>query len=136
MQNAQCRVQNAEANSLTERGDLEMSEPTDDVIALVRDLMFVSRITASARAVGASVRVVRNPADLGAAAGRLLIVDLNLDGALEAASQWRNEHEASDVIGFVSHVDAQTIAQARALGIEKILARSRFVQVIEDLLRP
>ena len=113
-----------------------MAEPAADVIALVRDLMFLSRITASARAVGANVRVVRNPADLGTAAGRLLIVDLNLDGALEAASQWRKEHEASDIVGFVSHVDAQTIAQARALGIEKILARSRFVQVIEDLLRP
>jgi hypothetical protein len=113
-----------------------MAESNETVIALVRDLMFVSRITATARAVGVAVQVVRNPAELGSAVGRLLILDLNLSGAMEAAAEWRKQNRAAGVVGFVSHVDSQTIARARELGIEKVLARSRFVEVLEELMRP
>ena len=103
------------------------------ILVLVRDLMFSSRISATARAAGVAVRVVREPGELAKAPGRRLIVDLNQSGALEAAVAWR-QASAGEVVGFVSHVDAETIARARAGGIDHVVPRSRFVEVLPGLL--
>jgi len=105
------------------------------ILALVRDLIFASRITATARAQGVDVRLLRDPAALGAERGSRLIVDLNQPGALEAAAAWKSAHPAArEVIGFVSHVDADIIAAARAAGIDQVLARSAFATKLPDLL--
>jgi hypothetical protein len=104
------------------------------VLVLVRDLMFLGRINSTARAVRVPVKVIRDPAKLADEAGRRLIADLNLDGAIEAAGAWKGS-TGGEVIGFVSHTDAATIAGARAAGVERVLARSRFVETLPDLLR-
>ncbi|HEX4793502.1 MAG TPA: hypothetical protein VH370_06905 [Humisphaera sp.] len=108
-------------------------EAAQPVLALVRDLMFVSRIGAEARALGLEIRIVREPTKLAGEAGRLLLVDLNLDGAIEAASSWQQSTHGQ-TIGFVSHVDADTARRAREAGIGRILARSRFVELLPTLL--
>ena len=105
------------------------------VLVLVRDLMFSSRITATARAANAPVKLIRDPAALAGAEGRLLIVDLNQPDALEAAVAWKRQ-SSGEVVGFVSHVDVDTIARARATGVDRVVARSQFVNVLSDLLRP
>jgi hypothetical protein len=108
------------------------------VIALVRDLIFASRITATAADVGTPVTLVRDPAKLAehtrGGANSLLIVDLNLPGAIDAARAWKGATGAS-VTGFVSHVDTATIAAARDAGVDRVLARSRFVELLSALLR-
>lgn len=109
------------------------------VLLLVRDLMFSSRITATARAAGIDVAIFRDPTQLAATPGRRLIVDLNLPGAIEAAAAWMRSSAGpgsarGDVVGFVSHVDADTIARARAAGIDRVLPRSRFVETLPELL--
>jgi hypothetical protein len=38
------------------------------------------------------------------------------------------------VVGFVSHVDAVTIAHARGSGLDRVLPRSRFVEQLPELL--
>ncbi len=107
------------------------------VIALVRDLMFVGRLTAEARAAGVPLTVIRDPAKLGEAPASLLIVDLNLPAALEAAAAWKLVFPARSVIGFVAHTDAATIARAREAKLDQVLARSAFVtQLPALLLRP
>jgi hypothetical protein len=109
-------------------------EANPTVLVLVRDLMFSSRISAAARAAGAAVSLLRDPAGLDPnAPGRRLIVDLNLPGALESAVEWKGT-TAGEVVGFVSHVDAETIARARAAGIDRVLPRSRFVEILPELL--
>ena len=108
--------------------------PDAPVIVLVRDLMFSSRISATARSAGTPVTLLRDPAALAGIAGGRLIVDLNQPGALDAAIAWK-EASGGDVIGFVSHVDADTIARAKAAGIDEVMPRSRFVTVLPDLLR-
>ena len=112
-----------------------MAEAGDElpVLVLVRDLMFSSRISAAARAAGVAIAIVRDPAQVSGARGRRLIVDLNQAGALEAAADWKAA-SAGDVVGFVSHVDSETIARARASGIDRVLPRSRFVEILPDLL--
>ena len=105
-----------------------MNTPTP-IVALVADLIFRSRITAEARAAGVELAVIGQPAKLATTDGGALIVDLNLNGAIAAAAQWAVA-TGNPVIGFVSHVDEQTIAEARAAGIQNVVARSRFVQVL------
>ena len=108
-----------------------MSQP---ILVLVRDLMFASKISATAHAAGVAVKMIRDPEKLGAESGDRLIVDLNQAGALEAAAQWK-AGGGGHVIGFVSHVDRETIDRARSLGIDEVLPRSQFVQRLAGLLR-
>jgi hypothetical protein len=113
---------------------------TPQILVLVRDLMFSGRILAEARAAGANVKVIRDPAQIAKLdqsaqpVPGLMIADLNLPGAIAAAADWRRLTNGT-VVGFVSHVDAEAIAQARAAGLDQVLARSRFVQVLPDLLK-
>jgi hypothetical protein len=114
-----------------------MSDPNpagEPILVLVRDLMFSSRITATARAGNVPVVVVRDAAQLAGRTGRRLIVDLNQDGAIDAAVAWKTS-SGGDVIGFVSHVDGPTIARAREAGIDRVMPRSRFVEELPALLR-
>lgn len=112
------------------------AQPVDRavVLVLVRDLMFSSRIAATARAADVAVKLLREPTALAGTEGRLLIVDLNQAGALDAAVAWKRQ-SAREVVGFVSHVDAETISRARSAGIDHIMARSQFVNVLGNLLR-
>ena len=103
------------------------------VLALVRDLIFASRIAGTARQLGIPLTVVRDPAALAGAAGRRLIVDLNLPGGIEAATAWK-QAAGGAVVGFVSHVDAATIHKARVAGVDRVMARSQFVQSLPTLL--
>src|SRR5690242_19512218 len=93
------------------------------ILVLVRDLMFASRISATARAENAQVTMLRDVAQLATASGARLIVDLNQSGAIEAAASWKQQH-GGEVFGFVSHVDQETIDRAKAAGIDQIMARS------------
>jgi hypothetical protein len=107
------------------------------VLCVVRDLLFYSKIRAAAAAVGVELRTVRDPARLstetvgGSFAGA--IVDLNQPGALQAAADWYAQ-TSRPVVGFVSHVDTETITRARSLGIDRIFARSQFEQKLPALL--
>ena len=109
-----------------------MSDSALPVLALVRDLMFVSKIASAAKAQGATVKIIRDPAKLVGESGRLLIVDLNLPGAIEAVATWVASSNAPSV-GFVSHVDADTARRAREAGIATVMARSQFVNAVEEL---
>ena len=104
------------------------------VVVLVRDLILGSRVSAAAARLGVPIRSLRDPTALADAAGDRLIVDLNLDGAIAAATAWRSAAAGRTVVGFVSHVDAETTRHAREQGIDRVLARSRFVEILPELL--
>jgi hypothetical protein len=107
------------------------------VLALVRDLLFATKISSTARALDIPCTIVRDPAQLSAAPiTSLLLVDLNLPGAIEAAAAYQQARPELQTIGFVSHVDADTIARARAAGLTRVLARSAFSESLPQLLRP
>lgn len=115
-------------------GSMENTEePQAVVLALVRDLLFGSRITASARAVGVHLRCLRDPVKLGEMDGRMLLVDLAEPGAVAAAAAWKRRYERP-VVGFVAHVDTATIASAREAGIDRVLARGAFAAQLESIL--
>lgn len=109
--------------------------PPKVVIALVRDLMFSSKITATARAVGVPVTIVRDPARLADTPGDRLLIDLNLPGAIDAAAAWAGADPSRQTVGFVSHVDTDTIHQARTAGIQQVMARSQFTARLAEILQ-
>jgi CheY-like chemotaxis protein len=116
------------------------------VLALVDDLLFLSRIREVAREAGAEVRPVRDSADLVAAArdgGRLVLVDADssrLPWARAVAALRADPSVASlPVVAFFSHVHADRADAARAAGCSRVLARGAFVKelprLIEDAAR-
>ena len=111
------------------------------VIAVVDDLMFLSRIREAARGTGAEVRSVRGPKDLVEAArdgGRLVIVDADSSRLpwAEAIGALRADPSvaAVPVIAFLSHVHAERAEEARAAGASRVLARGAFVQELPRLM--
>jgi hypothetical protein len=105
----------------------------DPLLVLVRDLLFSSKITSAAKQAGTPFKVIRDPAQLAAQPGRRLLVDLTLDGAIDAAADWGRQ-SGRDVVGFVGHVETEIIASARAAGIAKVVSRGQFVQILPGLV--
>ena len=103
-------------------------------LALVRDLLFASKITSAAAAAGVECRIIRQADRLSDQPGQVLLVDLNLPDAISAAARW-GETTGGRVIGFVSHVDEATIAAARAAGLNEVLSRGQFAQRLPELLK-
>jgi len=111
------------------------------VIALVDDLMFLSRIREAARATGADVLCARGAADAVAAAragGRLVLVDADASRLpwAEALAALRVEPalRALPVVAFVSHVHPERARAATAAGASRVLSRGAFVRELPGLL--
>ena len=102
------------------------------ILALVRDLLFASKITATARSAGVEVKIIRDPAQLPNEGNRLF-VDLNQPGTLQAALKWKTATGGS-VIGFSSHTDADAILRAKEAGIDKIMTRGQFDATLPQVL--
>ena len=107
--------------------------PAPPLLILCRDLLLGSKITATAQSAGIVFTVVRDAAKLHDQPGARLIVDNVFDGAIEAAAAWKAEHGGA-VVGFVSHVDTETIRRAREAGLDRVLARSAFVIELETII--
>jgi PleD family two-component response regulator len=114
------------------------------ILALVADLMFSSKIRAAAGASGADVRFARTAEDAVAQARALppslVLLDLNAAplAPVETIARFKADSALAGVriVGFVSHVQSDIIAAARAAGIDEVLARSAFVSRLPELLAP
>lgn len=105
------------------------------ILILCRDLMFTSKILATARARSIATQVIRDPAQLQAQPGTLLLVDLSQESALDAAHQWKSATSGM-VIGFTGHMDTQNLQRARELGFDRVLTRGQFTAELDQLLSP
>jgi hypothetical protein len=103
------------------------------VLVLCRDLLFTSKITAAAQSVGVSVSIIRDPTKLAEAAGDAMIVDLNQDGFLEPAADWK-QRTGGQLTGFVGHVHTDIVARARALGFDNVIPRGAFNARLGEIL--
>ena len=117
---------------------------TRSVLAVVDDLMLRSRISTAAKGVGVEVKYARSmDATLAAARATsppaLVILDLNNARAkpLETIAALGSDPALAAIptVGFVSHVDTTTIEAARQAGVDRILARSAFMEQLPQLLR-
>ncbi len=106
---------------------------------LCDDLLFGSRITATARAANLDLRTVRTPAALlDAGKGQLpacALLDLHLAGAeLPALVQALKATSSCTVVGFGSHVAADLLRRAREAGCDVVMPRSQFVEALGESL--
>jgi CheY-like chemotaxis protein len=131
-----------------------------DVLVLVDDLFFQSKLVETARHVGVTLQTVMTGEALTEAAKtsapRLVLVDLNARaGAIEAlericapqagpAAHGRgdehgdgraNGHAGLTVIAFLSHVQTELAERARAAGCSQVLPRSKFTAELPQILR-
>jgi len=113
------------------------------VVVGVDDLMFSSRISTVARALGVEIKFARSPdaivAAVKATSARLVILDLDSARVqpLETVAALKADPALAAVqtVGFVSHVHADLISQARDAGVGQVLARSAFVTQLPGLLQ-
>ena len=113
-----------------------MSAETPTVgLLLSDDLIFTSRITATARSQGLDVTTATSQAALQHLAAqrtpRCVILDLSNPG-LAVADLVRHLRATCQpppyLVGYGSHVDAATLRAAREAGCDLVLPRSKFVE--------
>ena len=109
-------------------------------VAFVDDLLFRSKIQAAASHAGAAVSFVRSAGDPLVTDAALAIVNLDAPSAVEILSALSAARPDLRVVGFVSHVNADRIREARAARHAEgrpleVMARSAFVMALPDLLR-
>ena len=113
------------------------------VIAVVDDLLFASKIRGAAAQAGAEVRFVKTAEALLEAArsaepAAVVILDLqtSLLDPFAAAEMLKTDERASaaSVVAFFPHVQADLQRRARAAGIEHVLPRSVFNQRLLEIV--
>lgn len=110
-------------------------------LLLCRDLIFTSKVTGTARALGAQVVVAGNGAlaevMIGAWTPRVVFVDLAAGDLARPDAVAGLKALVPDVpfIAFGSHVEADALVAAKAAGCELALPRSRFTTELPDLIR-
>jgi DNA-binding NarL/FixJ family response regulator len=112
---------------------MESKEPLG--LLLADDMIFSSRITGTARALGVRMIVVKSQEDLVNQARELdptcVILDLSIAGK-KMGELTRNLKEGNTskprLVAYGSHVDAATLRAAREAGCDLVLPRSQFVE--------
>lgn len=110
-------------------------------LLLCDDLLFASRITGEARALGLTVTPARSLNQLLELARRespsCVLLDLAFPGLL-LPDLFRRLAEACNpsprVAAYGSHVDADSLRAARAAGCDPVLPRSKFVEELPRAL--
>jgi DNA-binding NarL/FixJ family response regulator len=108
------------------------------VVALMDDLFFQMKLAETAKQLGVEVKVAANAeALMGLLAGeaKLVIVDLNARSQpIAAIEKLRHARKDVRVVGFLSHVQTELAAEARAAGCDEVLPRSSFTQNLAAIL--
>ena len=108
-----------------------------DVVYLISDMLFSSKLREAAKASGVTVQAVRDPAGWAAAArtARLAIVDLRLPVALDALKALAAEPAPSvRTVGFIDHERTDVMDAARAAGCVDVMAKGQFANALPKLL--
>ncbi len=115
------------------------------IFAFVDDLFFLAKIQETARKMNVKVEFVKTEKDLHEKIGQngddkpsLIIFDLNNAGAkpLVTIPKLKSKlKKATNIIGFVSHVQGELKMKAQEAGCDMVLPRSAFSQNLAQLLR-
>jgi DNA-binding NarL/FixJ family response regulator len=112
------------------------------ILAMVDDLLFLSKIQETAKHLGIDVKAAQ-PAHLPElaveASPSALIIDLNHRSgkSLEVLRALKAEAKTQKIpaVGFVSHVQNELITAARDAGCNLVLARSAFAGQLPSILQ-
>jgi CheY-like chemotaxis protein len=108
------------------------------VVALMDDLFFQMKVAETAKHLGVELKVATNGDALLTLLERppkLVIVDLNARSQpIQAIERIRAGKNAVRVVAFLSHVQTELAAQARAAGCDEVMPRSSFTQNLATIL--
>jgi DNA-binding NarL/FixJ family response regulator len=108
------------------------------VVALMDDLFFQMKVAETAKHLGLELKVAGNADSLMELVGtgpKLVIVDLNArSGAIAAIERVKAATNGVRMVGFLSHVQTDLAAQARAAGCDEVMPRSSFTQNLAAIL--
>jgi hypothetical protein len=103
------------------------------VIAIAPDLLLGSRVEATLSAAGHEVSLAPSLAEAPLEGAELLVADLDGESPETLAAA------GMPVLGYYSHVDAETRRRAEAAGVDLVVPRSRMARelpaLVERLLR-
>ena len=112
------------------------------ILAIVDDLMFSSKIKATATQLGVPLTFARSSenalAEMRKNRPALVIFDLNSQRTepLGTLAAMKSDPALTDIpsVGFVSHVQTELIEAARQAGVGEVLARSAFTMQLPEIL--
>ena len=108
------------------------------VVAYMDDLFFQMKIAETAKHLHLEVKVAGNPESLLQLMDplpKLVIVDLNARNApIQAVERLRVIQPDLPVIGFLSHVQTDLAAKAKAAGFQQVMPRSQFTANLPQIL--
>jgi len=112
------------------------------ILAILDDLLFTSKIKTAAGQLRVPVKFARSSegalTEMRSAAPSLVILDLNSQRTDPLGTVAKMKADpllaAVPTIGFVSHVQTDTIEAARQAGVDEVLARSAFTMRLGDIL--
>lgn len=119
----------------------DVTQPaTSDGLLLTRDLMFTSKVTGTAAALGLRIEVVGTIESLSTRAAaswpRAVFIDLAYpDFDPRIVIEQLAGFPRPRVIAFGSHVDIDRLEAARQAGCDEVMPRSRFSSTLPEILQ-
>ncbi|HXJ47061.1 MAG TPA: response regulator [Candidatus Dormibacteraeota bacterium] len=108
------------------------------VVAYMDDLFFQMKLAETAKHLHIEVKVAASPdalLELMDPPPKFVIVDLNARNApLQAVQRLREQQPTLPIIGFLSHVQTDLAAQAKAAGFQQVIPRSQFTTHLPQIL--
>lgn len=108
------------------------------VVGFLDDIFFQMKIAETAKHLGMEFKVATNPdalVELLDPPTKLVIVDLNArNQPVATIARLRATHKELRVVAFLSHVQVELAAQARAAGSSEVMPRSAFTQNLAEIL--
>lgn len=112
------------------------------ILVAVDDLLFSSKIRATAKQVAVDIAFARTPDEIVSQARALrpslIVFDVNSQKSdpinTVAALKADQELRGIPTTGFVSHVDTALIVAARQAGMDEVMARSAFAANLPQIL--
>lgn len=112
------------------------------IVCVLDDMIFSVKIHTAAKQLGVDVYFERRPEavldSVRLKQPRLVILDLNSRkmAPMEAIAAIKADPALAGVrtLGYVSHVDTDTVAAARQAGVDQVMARSAFAERLGEVL--
>jgi hypothetical protein len=107
-----------------------------DVVYLIQDMMFSSKLREVAKQTGVTISAAREPVAWAAAAreAKLAIVDLRLPTAIAALEALAAQPSGVRTVGFVEHERTDVMDLARSKGCAEVMAKGQFATALPKLL--
>ena len=110
-----------------------------DVVALVDDLFFQSKILETARHAGVQLKICGTAdaflQEIAQNPTALVIVDLNSrSNPIETIERLRAAGNLAPIIGYLSHVQTELAERAKSAGCREVMPRSAFTMKLAAIL--